>query len=112
MKKDKETIGKKLRQLRRGKRMTQEEVADAVSITRSTISNYEIGRRTPHLKELQRIAAFFGVGLDYFGMTPTDEIYDLLTRAKEVFESEEVPTDVKEELYREFMRLYLNLKGD
>lgn len=112
MKKDKETIGKKLRHLRRGKRMTQEEVADAVNITRSTISNYEIGRRTPHLKELQRIAAFFGVGLDYFGMTPTDEIYDLLTRAKEVFESEEVPTDVKEELYREFMRLYLNLKGD
>ena len=110
MNKDKETIGKKLRHLRRGKRMTQEEVADAVNITRSTISNYEIGRRTPHLKELQRIAAFFGVGLDYFGMTPTDEIYDLLSRAKEVFESEDVPTDTKEELYREFMRLYLNLK--
>ena len=63
-----DSIGQKLRLLRKEKRMTQQELADALQIKRATISNYEIGRRSPHLSELRRIAEYFGVGLDYFGM--------------------------------------------
>lgn len=90
--------------------MTQEDVADKVKITRSTISNYEIGRRTPHLKDLQKLAAVFNVGLDYFGISEADEAIDLLERAKEVFKSEYVDKHTKEELYQEFMKLYLEMK--
>ncbi|MGA4517374.1 helix-turn-helix domain-containing protein [Solibacillus silvestris] len=104
-------IGRKLKQLRKNQRMTQEDVADRVNITRSTISNYEIGRRTPHLKDLQKLANVFGVGLDYFGISAKDEAIDLLERAREVFNSPDVDKITKEELYREFMKLYLNMKG-
>lgn len=104
-------IGGKIRKLRKSKAMSQQELADKAKITRSTISNYEIGRRTPHLKDLQKFCKVFGVGLDYFGVKPKDEAFNLLARAKEVFESDEVPQEAKEELYQEFMRLYLNTKG-
>ena len=91
--------------------MTQQELADALQIKRSTISNYEIGRRSPHLSELRRIAEYFGVGLDYFGMVQTDDVLDLIARAKAVFDNESIPAEKKEEVYKELMRLYLNLKG-
>ena len=105
-----DSIGQKLRLLRKEKRMTQQELADALKIKRATISNYEIGRRSPHLSELRRIAEYFGVGLDYFGMVQTDDVLDLLARAKNVFDNENIPVDKKEEVYKELMRLYLNLK--
>lgn len=107
-----EVIGQKLRHLRKSKKMTQEEVAEKVDITRSTISNYEIGRRTPHLKDLTRLAAVFGVGLDYFGVADKDEAFDLLARAKDVFENPHVSKMEKELLYQEFMKLYLTMKGN
>ena len=105
-----EVIGKKLKQLRKSKCMTQEQVAEKVDITRSTISNYEIGRRTPHLKDLAALASVFGVGLDYFGITAKDEAFELINRAREIFESDAVPRETKESLYREMMKLYLELE--
>lgn len=105
-----EQIGKKLKQLRKSKGMTQEQVAEKVDITRSTISNYEIGRRTPHLKDLSALASVFGVGLDYFGITRKDEAFELIARAKDIFESKNVPRETKEALYREMMILYLNME--
>ena len=90
--------------------MTQQELADALQIKRATISNYEIGRRSPHLSELRRIAEYFGVGLDYFGMVQTDDVLDLIARAKAVFDNKNIPAEKKEEVYRELMKLYLNLK--
>lgn len=107
-----DSIGHKLRLLRKEKRMTQQELADALNIKRATISNYEIGRRSPHLSELRRIAEYFGVGLDYFGVAQTDDIIDLVARAKKVFDNEAIPTARKEAVYKELMKLYLNLGGD
>lgn len=105
-----DNIGKKLKQLRKERRYTQEYVAQSLGITRSTVSNYEIGRRTPHLKELERMAAFYGAGLDFFGVSDTDQAFDLLARAREVFQSEDVARDDKEKLHKELMKLYLELK--
>lgn len=106
----KEEIGFKLKQLRKERGLTQQEVADKLDITRSTISNYEIGRRTPHLKDLQVLSEMYGAGLDFFGVTQTDEAFDLLVRARQVFESPQICAETKEQLYREFMKLYLNVK--
>lgn len=104
-------IGKKLQTLRKGRKLTQQQLADAMGVARATISNYEVGRRAPHLSELKRFAEFYGVGLDYFGVTSTDEVFDLLSRAKTVFESDAVSKEAKEDVYKELMRLYLNIKG-
>ena len=105
-----EIIGKKLKQLRKAKGLTQEQVAEKVDITRSTISNYEIGHRTPHLKDLSAIAAVYGVGLDYFGISPKDEAFDLIARARDIFQNKDVSRETKEELYREMMKLYLQIE--
>lgn len=103
-------IGKRLKNLRISKGLTQEDIATKAKITRSTISNYENGRRTPHLKDLQQLAKIFNVGLEYFGVSNIDDAFELLTRARIVFQSEKVPKQTKEELYMEFMRMYLELK--
>lgn len=107
-----EIIGKKLKQLRKSKGWTQEQVAEKVDVTRSTLSNYEIGRRTPHLKDLSALAGVYGVGLDYFGIAKKDDAFDLIARAKEIFENKDVPRETKEALYREMMKLYLEMERD
>ena len=103
-------LGIKLQQLRKGRKLTQQELADKMGVTRATISNYEVGRRAPHLSELKRFAEFYGVGLDYFGVSTTDEVFELLSRAKDVFESDTVPKETKEDLYLSLMQLYLSMK--
>ena len=103
-------VGIKLQQLRKGRKLTQQQLADKMGVTRATISNYEVGRRAPHLSELKRFAEFYGVGLDYFGVTATDEIFDLLTRAKSVFESSSVSKETKDDLHLALMQLYLTMK--
>ena len=104
-----DSIGTKLKILRKGRKLTQEQLAERLGVNRATISNYEIARRTPSLKELKRFAEFYGVGLDYFGVATTDEVFDLLSRAKEVFASEDISKEQKEELYKEIMKLYLSM---
>lgn len=102
-----ESIGEKIKILRKTKGYTQAELADKLDISRTALSGYEISRRTPSVRELERIAKFFGVGLDYFGVASTDEIMDILARSKKVFANDTIPAAEKEELYKEIMRLYL-----
>lgn len=107
-----EDIGRKLRTLRKGRKLTQKDVADRLGLVRATISNYEVGRRTPHLSDLKRFAELYGVTLDYFGVSTNDEVFELISRAREVFENDQVSSKTKEDLYKEFMRLYLNISKD
>ena len=104
------SIGAKLKILRKGRKLSQQELADKLGINRATISNYEIGRRSPHISELKRFSEFFGVDLGFFGVAPQDEVFDLISRAKDIFESAEVTPQEKEELYKEIMRLYLSIE--
>lgn len=105
-----DAIGGKIKTLRNGRKMTQQDVADVLGVNRTTISNYEIGRRVPSLTELKKIAAMFGVGLDFFGVATKDEIFDLLSRARDVFNDDQIPKTEKEKVYKELMKLYLSLE--
>lgn len=49
-------IGKNIKQLREGKGMTQEALAEQLFVTRQTVSNYETGRTRPDIEMLLRIA--------------------------------------------------------
>lgn len=57
-------VGRNIRQLRVGRGLTQQQVADKLYVTRATLSNYENGRRHPNLIIAILIADFFQVSLD------------------------------------------------
>ena len=58
-------FGARLRLLRQSKGMTQKQVADKLSLTKSVISAYETDVRLPSYDILIKIAAIFGVTTDY-----------------------------------------------
>ncbi len=102
-------IGKKLKTLRKGRGLTQLQLSEKLGISRCSISNYECDRRTPHLSELKRFAEFYGVSLDFFGIETKDERFELLSRAKSVFGNENIPKEEREEIYKQIMKIYLQL---
>lgn len=103
-------IGHKLQTLRKGRGLTQSQLAEKVSLSRCTISNYECGRRSPHLAEIRILAEYFGVGLDYFGVEKADEGFELLSRARSVFLNDGIDKSEKEKLYKEIMKIYLEVE--
>ncbi len=57
-------FGSNLKTLRKQKKYSQEVLADALGIKRSTLSAYETGNAEPGIKVLLRIADFFKISLD------------------------------------------------
>jgi transcriptional regulator with XRE-family HTH domain len=107
---EKEEIGKKIKILRKTRGLTQQQLADKLKVKRATISNYEIGRRSPHIKELEDISEALGVNLEYFGFGGSAAV-DLVARAKVLFESD-APAEEKAQAYKEIMRLYLQVEDE
>ena len=68
----KEILAKRLKECRKQKRLTQNEVAIYCDITEKSYQNYEFMTREPKLEILIRIAEFFDVSLDYL-VGRTDE---------------------------------------
>ena len=54
-----------LRQLRLEQKLTQSDMAKALSISRVTYTNYELGNREPDFDTITRIARIFGTTVDY-----------------------------------------------
>lgn len=58
-------LGKKLKELRTAKDLTQQKLADMLDIPRGTYAHYEIGKREPDNATLLQLAKFFKVTVDY-----------------------------------------------
>ena len=58
-------ISQRLKQLRREKNITQTELAMAVGVKRSCISNWESGTRKPPSVKVSQLCRYFGVSADY-----------------------------------------------
>ena len=54
----------RIRELRRLRRMSQEELADAVGTTRQTITSIETGKYIASLPLAHRIARYFGLAIE------------------------------------------------
>ena len=104
-------IAKKIKILRKARGYTQQQLAEMLGVQRATISNYEIGRRSPHIKELARLAEILGVNLEYFGVL-NDDLTDLIAKARVVFDDDEIPTEEKAKVYKEILKLYLELDAN
>ena len=59
------TFGERLKLLRKGKNLTQRQMAALINCTENGYQNYEINRSTPHFATLIYLADFFNVTLDY-----------------------------------------------
>ena len=60
----------RIAQLRKERKLSQEELALAVGVTRQTITSIEVGRYTASLPLAYRIARFFGLAIeDVFDFT-------------------------------------------
>ena len=55
----------KLKQLRELNHMTQRQTAEAIGCTQGNYSRYETGEREPSIELLVKMAAAFGVSVDY-----------------------------------------------
>ena len=54
----------KLQQLRKRKKLTQEELAQALFVSRTAVSKWESGRGYPNIDSLKAVAKYFGVSVD------------------------------------------------
>lgn len=57
-------VKNQIRAYRSGLGMSQEELAEAVYVTRQTVSNWETGKSYPDIQSLLRLSALFGISLD------------------------------------------------
>ena len=58
-------IGKRIKDLRIEKGMSQQDLGDLVGVTKVSICGYENGTRTPSLETFDLLADIFGVSADY-----------------------------------------------
>jgi transcriptional regulator with XRE-family HTH domain len=68
-----EQIGKQIRELRttlKGRGISQEELAEAVSTTANTVSRWETATYKPSISDLENLARFFGVPITVFFPEP------------------------------------------
>ena len=73
-------FGAKLKSLRKGQKLTQQQLADRLGVAKSVVSYYESGDRFPSNDVLIKIAHTFHISIDYLlGLEPirTLDVSDL-----------------------------------
>lgn len=77
-------FSERLRELRQNKGLSQSQLADALNISKSAISMYELGKREPDLETLEGIADFFNVDINYLIGKEDGSMYYLDPKAAEI----------------------------
>ena len=91
------TLGEKLKKLRADNGFTQEELAEKLYVTRTTISKWESNRGYPNIDALKAISKFFSVSID-----------DLLS-SNELLTIAEEDSKQKETRFKDFVYALLDL---
>ena len=73
----------KLQTLRRQKGLTQEELANALFVSRTAVSKWESGRGFPNIESLKQIAVFFSLTVDE--LLSSEELLNIAKRKENVF---------------------------
>ena len=68
-------FNEKLQELRKNKGLTQEELAEALYVSRTAVSKWESGRGYPSIDSLKEIAKYFSVTIDE--LLSSDEVINL-----------------------------------
>lgn len=104
-------LGEKVKLLRKRRGLKQDDLAEVLDLSRSQISNLEKGRRNLSLKQLEKLCEYFKVDISYFLMSATtDSCLDLIEKARVLFESKELTSEQKDDLFTSIMKIYLDSK--
>lgn len=57
-------IGKKITDLRKNNKLSQEDLAEKLGVTRQTISKWELGEKYPDIKQAKELSKVFNISLD------------------------------------------------
>lgn len=76
-------FNEKLQELRKSKGLTQEELAQAIFVSRTAVSKWESGRGYPSIDSLKEIARFFSVTID--DLICSDEMISVAENEKREF---------------------------
>ena len=74
-------FGEKLQQLRKAAGLTQEELAQALYVSRTAVSKWESGRGYPSIDSLKALSAFFSVSVDQ--LLSGERILDIARQERE-----------------------------
>lgn len=76
-------VDKKLLEWRELRGYKQQQVADAIGVSRATYANYECGRRSPDIEGVIRLAAFYRISLDELVGYAKDDAADISLAPKD-----------------------------
>lgn len=100
----KKLLGKRIREIRKSKNLTQEQLAERVGIGTPNISYFETGRFTPALETMQKIATALNSEIyEFYMFQPLVSAEKL---KKELIES----IDSDENLLRKLYKFYVSIK--
>lgn len=77
-------VGMKIKEFRKNKKLTQQDLADLVGVKNSAISNYEQGTRIPKRDFLFRVANALGVSIDEFFPMQNEEKSSTLSEINKI----------------------------
>ena len=110
-----ETMGQRIKRLRKARNLTQEELAEQLNLSAQAISKWENGTSLPDISQVLPLANFFGVPTDVlFGVCGTDHNEEIKARLEEIYRLCDACPDGEEgttaltvlDKYREAIRLY------
>jgi transcriptional regulator with XRE-family HTH domain len=67
------TLAESLKNIRKEYKLTQEDVAKLIGVSRSGYTYYETGKTIPSIEALKRLSAVYGVSIDYIVGNTTQE---------------------------------------
>jgi len=83
-------FGKRLRELRKAKNLSQEDIADALGVAPGTISRYESERMVPTEEVIYRACKYFKVSADYIlGLSDIKRASKDILKRKDIQDYEE-----------------------
>jgi len=119
-------FGEKVRDLRTQKKMTQQELANALGLSLRTVVNYEIGDIYPKKREIYfKMADMFGVDVNYllteneeflleatakYGLRGRVQAEDILAQVSALFAGGELSEDERLAFVHEIQELYFDSK--
>lgn len=72
-------MGDRIRECRKQKKLSQADLAEKIGVSDNTISNMETGNNNVKLENIEKVADFFEVSLDYLikgmGQAPMDDTF-------------------------------------